>query len=132
MLLVMDGKLSLDDDVRDYVPEVPDYGTKITLRHMLTHTSGLRDWGSVAQISGWSRGERSHDHSDVIDIVSRQSALNFEPGHEYSYSNTGYNLLAISRSVSNSAGPSSFSTARISSDVTANCSNPLTIVKPVK
>ena len=95
MLLVMDGKLSLDDDVRDYMPEVPDYGTKVTLRHMMTHTSGLRDWGSVAQISGWGRGERSHDHSDVIDIVSRQSALNFEPGHEYSYSNTGYNLLAI-------------------------------------
>jgi CubicO group peptidase (beta-lactamase class C family) len=95
MLLVMDGKLALDDDVRDYVPEVPDYGTTITLRHMMTHTSGLRDWGSVAQISGWGRGERSHDHSDVIDIVSRQSALNFEPGHEYSYSNTGYNLLAI-------------------------------------
>ena len=85
MLLVMDGKLSLDDDVRDYVPEVPDYGTKITLRHMMTHTSGLRDWGSVAEISGWGRGERSHDHSDVIDIVSRQSALNFEPGHEYSF-----------------------------------------------
>ena len=78
MLLVMDGKLSLDDDVRDYVPEVPDYGTKVTLRHMMTHTSRLRDWGSVAQISGWGRGERSHDHSDVIDIVSRQSALNFE------------------------------------------------------
>lgn len=95
MLLVMDGDLSLDDDVRDYLPEVPDYGSKITLRHMMTHTSGLRDWGSVAQISGWGRGERSHDHSDVIDIVSRQSALNFEPGHEYSYSNTGYNLLAI-------------------------------------
>ncbi len=95
MLLVMDGKLSLDDDVRDYVPEVPDYGTEVTLRHMMTHTSGLRDWGSVAQISGWGRGERSHDHADVIDIVSRQSALNFEPGHEYSYSNTGYNLLAI-------------------------------------
>ena len=95
MLLVIDGKLALDDDVRDYVPEVPDYSAKITLRHMMTHTSGLRDWGSVAQISGWGREERSHDHSDVIDIVSRQSALNFEPGHEYSYSNTGYNLLAI-------------------------------------
>ncbi len=95
MLLVMDGTLSLDDDVRDYVPEVPDYGDEITLRHMMTHTSGLRDWGSVAAISGWGRGDRSHDHSDVIDIVSRQSALNFEPGHEYSYSNTGYNLLAI-------------------------------------
>ena len=95
VLLVLDGKLSLDDDVRSYVPEIPDYGTTITLHHMMTHTSGLRDWGSVASISGWGREQRSHDHDDVLDIVSRQSALNFEPGHEYSYSNTGFNLFAI-------------------------------------
>lgn len=95
VLLALDGALSLDDDVRTYVPEVPDYGHTITLRHLMTHTSGLRDWGSVAGISGWGRGQRTHDHDWVLDIVSRQSALNFEPGHEYSYSNTGYNLLAI-------------------------------------
>ena len=95
VLLALEGKLSLDDDVRDYIPEVPDYGTTITLRHMMNHMSGLRDWGSVAGISGWGRGERSHGHDDVLDIVSRQSVLNFEPGHEYSYSNTGFNLLAI-------------------------------------
>ena len=95
VLLALEGKLSLDDDVRDYIPEVPDYGTTITLRHMMNHMSGLRDWGSVAGISGWGRGQRSHDHDDVLDIVSRQSVLNFEPGHEYSYSNTGFNLLAI-------------------------------------
>ena len=95
VLLALDGELSLDDDVRTYVPEVPDYGTPVTLRHLMTHTSGMRDWGSVAAISGWGRGERSHRHAHVLDIVSRQSALNFEPGHEYSYSNTGYNLLAV-------------------------------------
>ena len=95
MLLVLDGKLSLDDDVRKYVPEVPDYGVTITLRHLLTHTSGLRDWGSVAEISGWGRQNRTHTHAHVLDIVSRQSALNFPPGQEYSYCNTGYNLLAI-------------------------------------
>ncbi len=95
MLLALDGKLSLDDDVRKYVPEVPDYGVTITLRHLLTHTSGLRDWGSVAEISGWGRQSRTHTHAHVLDIVSRQSALNFPPGHEYSYCNTGYNLLAI-------------------------------------
>jgi len=61
----------------------------------MTHTSGLRDWGSVAGITGWPRGMRAHSHADVLDIVSRQRALNFEPGHEYSYSNTGYNLLAV-------------------------------------
>lgn len=95
VLLALDGKLSLDDDVRKYVPEVPDYGHTITLRHMMNHTSGLRDWGSVAGISGWGRGQRSHTHAHVLDIVSRQSALNFVPGHEYSYSNTGFNLLAV-------------------------------------
>ncbi len=95
ILLALDGKLSLDDDVRRYVPEVPDYGTTITLRHMMNHVSGLRDWGSVAQISGSGRQEKTHTHAHVLDIVSRQSALNFPPGREYSYSNTGYNLLAI-------------------------------------
>lgn len=95
ILLALDGVLSLEDDVRQYIPEVPDYGHTITLKHLLTHTSGLRDWGSVAGISGWGREQRTHDHDWVLDIVSRQSALNFVPGHEYSYSNTGYNLLAI-------------------------------------
>jgi len=95
ILLVLDGKLSLDDDVREYVPEVPDYGATITLRHLLTHTSGLRDWGSVADISGWGRQNRTHTHAHVLDIVSRQSALNFPPGQEHSYCNTGFNLLAI-------------------------------------
>ena len=95
VLLALDGKLSLDDDVRTYIPEVRDYGSPVTLRRLMTHTSGMRDWGSVASISGWGRGDRSHRHAHVLDIVSRQSALNFEPGHEYSYSNTGYNLLAV-------------------------------------
>ncbi len=95
VLLVLDGKLSLDDDVRTYIPELPDYPETITLRHMLNHTSGLRDWGSVAGLSGWGRSRRTHTQQNVIDILSRQSALNFVPGHEYSYSNSGYNLLAI-------------------------------------
>lgn len=95
ILLALDGKLSLDDDVRQYVPEVYDYGTTITLRHMMTHTSGLRDWGSVAEISGWGRQNRTHTHAHVLDIMRRQTALNFPPGSEYSYSNSGYNLLAI-------------------------------------
>ena len=95
ILLVQDGLLRLDDDVRRYVPELPDYGSTITIRHLLTHTSGLRDWGSIAAIGGWSRSTATHTHDHVLDILSRQSALNFEPGAEYSYSNSGYNLLAI-------------------------------------
>jgi CubicO group peptidase (beta-lactamase class C family) len=95
VLLARQGKLSLDDDVRRYLPEVPDYGTPITLRHLLNHTSGLRDWGSVMQLAGWPRGTRIYTHAHVLDIVSRQRSLNFTPGAEYSYSNTGYNLLAV-------------------------------------
>jgi CubicO group peptidase (beta-lactamase class C family) len=95
LLLERDGKLSVDDPVRKYVPELPDYGAPLTIRHMLTHTSGLRDWGEVAGIAGWPRTTRVHTHAHVLDIVSRQKALNFTPGTEWSYSNTGYNLAAI-------------------------------------
>ena len=95
VLLARQGKLSLEDDVRGFVPELPDYGTPITIRHLLNHTSGLRDWGSVQEIAGWPRGSRIHTHAHVLDILGRQRALNFTPGAEYLYSNTGYNLLAI-------------------------------------
>jgi CubicO group peptidase (beta-lactamase class C family) len=95
MLLVQQGQLSLDDDIREYLPEIPDYGTPIRVRNMLNHTSGMRDWGSVAAISGWPRSQRTHTHEHVLDILSRQRGLNFEPGAEYSYSNSGYNLAAI-------------------------------------
>ena len=95
LLLAGDGKLSLDDPVRKYVPELPDYGAPLTIRHMLTHTSGLRDWGEVAGIAGWPRTTRVHTHAHVLDIASRQQSLNFTPGTKWSYSNTGYNLAAI-------------------------------------
>jgi CubicO group peptidase (beta-lactamase class C family) len=95
LLLEKDGKLSLDDDVRKYVPELPDYGTPITIREMLEHTSGLRDWGNVVDVAGWPRGTRVHTHAHVLDVLSRQSKLNFEPGTRWSYSNSGYNLAAI-------------------------------------
>jgi CubicO group peptidase (beta-lactamase class C family) len=95
LLLAQDGKLSLDDPARKYVPELPDYGAPLTIRHMLQHTSGLRDWGEIASIAGWPRTTRVHTHAHVLDIVSRQKALNFPPGAQHSYSNSGYNLAAI-------------------------------------
>ncbi|HVL66692.1 MAG TPA: serine hydrolase domain-containing protein [Vicinamibacterales bacterium] len=95
LLLARDGKLSLDDPARKYVPELPDYGAPLTIRQMLQHTAGLRDWGEVAAIAGWPRTSRVHTHAHVLDIVSRQKALNFPSGTQYSYSNSGYNLAAI-------------------------------------
>jgi CubicO group peptidase (beta-lactamase class C family) len=95
LLLATDGKLSLDDPVRKHVPELPDYGAPLLIRHMLNHQSGLRDWGSVAGIGGWPRTSRVYTHAHVLDIISRQKALNFTPGAQYSYSNSGYNLAAM-------------------------------------
>lgn len=94
-LLASDGKLLLDDPVRKYIPELPDYKVPLTIRHMLNHTSGLRDWGSVASIAGAPRTTRAYTHDHVLDIVSRQKSLNFDPGTKWSYSNTGFNLSAI-------------------------------------
>ena len=95
LLLARDGKLSLDDPARKYVPELPDYGAPLTIRQMLQHTSGLRDWGELAAIAGWPRTTRVHTHDHVLDIARRQKALNFPSGTQYSYSNTGYNLSVI-------------------------------------
>lgn len=95
LMLAREGKISFDDPVRKYIPELPDYGVPLTIRHMLNHMSGLRDWGSVVSIAGWPRTTRAYTHADVLDIVSRQKSLNFTPGAQYSYSNTGYNLSAI-------------------------------------
>jgi len=95
LLLARDGKLSIDDPVRTYIPELPEYPQPVTIRHMLTHTSGLRDWGSVESIAGWPRTSRAYTHAHVLEIVSRQKALNFTPGSRWSYSNTGFNLAAI-------------------------------------
>lgn len=95
LLLVQQGKLSLLDDVRKYVPELPDYGKPVTIEHLIHHTSGLRDWGSIAWLQGWPRGTRTHTHAHMLDIAARQKELNYEPGAEFSYTNTGYNLLAV-------------------------------------
>jgi CubicO group peptidase (beta-lactamase class C family) len=95
LLLAQSGRLSLDEPVRKYFKELPDYGAPLTIRQLLHHTSGLRDWGAVAGIAGWPRGTRAHTQEHVLDIVKRQRALNFPPGTEHSYSNTGYNLAAM-------------------------------------
>ena len=95
VLLQQDGKLSLDDPVRKYIPELPDYGAPLTIRHLLNHTSGIRDWGTVINLTGAGRGERVVTQDLALDVITHQRALDFTPGSEYSYSNSGYNLLAI-------------------------------------
>ena len=87
------GQLSLDDDIRVHLPDVPDFGSTITIRHLLHHTSGLRDWVQSLVIAGDMMDDViSFKH--VLKMVRHQKILNFEPGAEYLYSNTGYNLLA--------------------------------------
>jgi CubicO group peptidase (beta-lactamase class C family) len=95
VLLQQDGKLSLDDPVMKHIPELPDYGYPLTIRHLLNHTSGLRDWGSVLSLTGAGRGDRVVTQDLALDVIVHQRALNFTPGSEYSYSNSGYNLAAI-------------------------------------
>ena len=95
LLLEQQGKLSLDDDVRKYIPELRDYGMPIKLSHMLQHTSGLRDWGAIASLTGWSRGTQFYTNEDALEIIVRQKQLNNKPGDEFIYSNSNYNLAAI-------------------------------------
>lgn len=95
VLLSLEGKLSLDDPVRKYIPELPDYGAPVTIRHLLNHTAGLRDWGSVMALTGAGRGNRIITQDLAFDVIIHQQALDFTPGAEYSYSNSGYQLAAI-------------------------------------
>jgi CubicO group peptidase (beta-lactamase class C family) len=93
-LLALDGKLSLDDDIRKYVPELPDLGAPVTLRHLLTHTSGWRDYIDIMSLEGWDERDRTTDN-DALNALRRQRALNFAPGTEFRYSNTGYFLMSL-------------------------------------
>jgi uncharacterized protein (TIGR03067 family) len=93
-LLAQEHRLSLDDDVRKYLPELHDFGKTITIRHLLHHTSGLRDQSNLLRLAGW-RSEDVITEQDVFNLVWRQEELNFEPGAEYLYSNTGYTLLGL-------------------------------------
>ncbi|MFN7999633.1 MAG: serine hydrolase domain-containing protein [Acidobacteriota bacterium] len=94
-LLAQQNKLSLDDPVRKYIPELPDFGTPITIRHLVHHTSGLRDQWTLLGLSGLRYGLDRIADSDVLDVMARQKDLNFRPGEKYLYCNTGYTLLAV-------------------------------------
>jgi CubicO group peptidase (beta-lactamase class C family) len=93
-LAIRQGKLGADDDVRKYVPELPAYGRPITIRHLVHHTSGLRDVNALMALAG-RRDEDAFDNEAVLRILARQKALNFQPGDEHLYSNSGYAVLAM-------------------------------------
>jgi len=96
LLLAQDGKLSLDDDIRKYLPEVPTFGgQRITIRNLLTHTSGLRDQWGLLGIEGHPPGSQVHSPMTTLDLVAHQKMLNFPPGSDYLYSNTGYALAGL-------------------------------------
>ena len=91
--LAAEGRLSLDNDVRRHLPELPDYGRPITVRHLIHHTSGLRDQGALLFLAGWRPDDRI-TRSDALDAIFRQRGLNFPPGEQDLYNNSGYTLLA--------------------------------------
>jgi CubicO group peptidase (beta-lactamase class C family) len=93
LLLEKEGKLNIDDDIRKYLDYVPDFGHKITIRHLIYHTSGLRDQWQLLCNAGWQMDDViTQEH--VVKLVSKQKALNFNPGDEFMYCNTGYTMLA--------------------------------------
>lgn len=93
LLLENSGKLSLNDDVRKYLPEFPDYGRTITIKNLLFHTSGLRDYWDLLSMAGW-RYDDVITKNQLLSMIYRQKGLNSMPGYEYIYSNTGYVILA--------------------------------------
>ncbi len=92
-LLEEEGRLNTDDDYRKQLPDMPDFGPTVTLRHLLYHRSGIRDWVAALVMSG-VRMDDTILFADILRFARKQRALNFDPGSEYLYSNTGYNLLA--------------------------------------
>jgi CubicO group peptidase (beta-lactamase class C family) len=95
MLLAQQGKLSLDDEMRKHLPELSSYGAPVTIRQVISHLSGLREWRLIAALSGMPEGTLVLTNQDLLRHATRQRALNFDPGSHYSYSNTGYNISTI-------------------------------------
>jgi CubicO group peptidase (beta-lactamase class C family) len=93
-LLAREGKLSLDDDIRKWIPEVPSYGKTVTIRHLLHHTSGLRDYIEVMSLQGMQEEDWTTE-ADALAAIARQKAPNFAPGDDYLYSNSGFFLLGV-------------------------------------
>lgn len=94
IMLSIEGKLSLNEDIRKYLPEVPDFGHVVTFNHLIHHTSGIRDQWDLQELAGWRNGDLITE-DDVLEMLHRQVALNFIPGSEYYYCNTSYTILGV-------------------------------------
>jgi len=94
LLLEKQGQLSVNDDIRKYLPEIPDYGHKITILNLLNHTSGLRDYLALFEMAGINVDNVTTDN-DALAVIARQKSLNFAPGSQWLYSNSGFFLLSI-------------------------------------
>ena len=100
LLLAKQRKLKLDDDIRKYLTWFPDLKEKITIRHLLNHTSGIRDQWGLVNLSG-TRADDVITQDHIIYLLTKQERLNFKPGEEYSYSNSNFTMLAeIVKSIS--------------------------------
>ena len=93
LLLEQENKLSIDDDIRKYLPEMADFGHKITLRNLANHTSGIRDISNLMALIGLGDTE-TISHQKAVELITQQTSLNFIPGNQFEYSNSGYILLA--------------------------------------
>ena len=93
-LLIEEGLISLEDDIRKYFPELPDFGETITVDHLVHHTSGLRDQVELMMMAGF-RIDDVMCHEDTLELFSKQKALNFKPGDKHLYCNTGYTLMGL-------------------------------------
>jgi len=93
-MLIRDGKISLSDDIRKYLPEMPDYGKVITIDHLVHHTSGLRDYNGLLELAGFRADADCPTVEEAYQVICRQKRTNYLPGAEYSYTNTGFFLLS--------------------------------------
>ncbi|MFC2163736.1 serine hydrolase domain-containing protein [Acidobacteriota bacterium] len=95
LILAHKGKLSLDDDIRTYLPEMPKYEQPITIRHLIHHTSGIREYESLQRLGGELTDQGHHTNEDIMELLTHQKGLDFPPGEKFQYSNGGYTLLAV-------------------------------------
>lgn len=93
-MLIREGKVGLNDDIRKYIPEMPAYEKPVTVNHLLHHTSGLRDYNALLSLAGFRPESDSPTVEEALEVIRRQKKLNYTPGEEYSYTNTGFFLLS--------------------------------------